>query len=69
MNNILSILIFISFIKVLVYFGFSEKLEIVITVISDAKLDFFFFFIILFIILIIFAIIGIFFFINYIFFF
>ena len=57
-SDILSVLMFISFIKILVYFGFSEKLEIVISVISDAKLDFFFFFVIFFILLIIFAIIG-----------
>ena len=56
---VISILLFVQFVRILFYFGFSAKLALVLDVISNANLDVFFFLVIFFILLSAFSLISI----------
>ncbi|EAS02738.2 cation channel family transporter (macronuclear) [Tetrahymena thermophila SB210] len=58
-SAVMSILMFVQFMRILFYFGFSGKLALVLDVISNANLDVFFFLIIFFILLSAFGLISI----------
>ncbi|KAL4498435.1 hypothetical protein ABPG72_013241 [Tetrahymena utriculariae] len=58
-SDVMSILMFVQFMRILFYFGFSGKLALVLDVISNANLDVFFFLIIFFILLSAFGLISI----------